>query len=397
MELKELAAKLEIEEYPEEFEAIYKSLNGDNTKFLDKEAFDKLEAEYKILDEYYDEVMAVAEELRADKELSLWASVVTEYSKVASREETGKIKFPKRDSAANDMMTIFPLLALAPMTIEFYKSHGFSTEEIHGIFNVFRISLRLFKAAKGRAGYGGYYSWTRLYVYGDIYDYTTFNFQFRKLDAPVMLIRNKESGEFSVIMTDGKYHSSGLVLGAAGSTEEEGSFEAEFSETDEAWVAHEAIGGYVCRELSTFKKSEWECIVTTGDEVLSLHIPRNVDFSAKAIDESIDVGIKMAKERFPERKPKIVFCNSWLLDPHLAELLGDESKIVAFGNRFMRYPFGAGNGRAGFGFVFLGYDENKLEELPEDTSLRRKLKAFWMNGGNTAFVPGFMTDRIIED
>lgn len=397
MELKELAAKLEIEEYPEKFEEIYKNLGGDNTKFFDKEAFDKLEAEYKILDEYYDEVMAVAEELRADPELSMWASVVTEFVKGATREDTAKMPFPKRDSSANDMMTIFPLLALAPMTIEFYKSHGFSTEEIHGIFNVYRISLRLFKVANGRAGYGGYYGWTRFYVYGDIYDYKTFNFQFKKLAAPVMLLRNRESGEFSVIMTEGQFHSSGLVLGAAGCEDEEGSFDAEFSETDEEWVAHEAVGGYVCRELSSFKKSEWECIVTPEDEVISLHIPRNVDFSAEAIDESIDVGLKMAKERFPEHKPKIVFCNSWLLDPQLAELLGDESKIVAYGNRFMRFPNGKGNGRAGFSFVFLGYDQEKLEELPEDTSLRRKLKAFWQNGGNIAFVPGFMTDRIIEN
>ncbi len=396
MELKELAAKLEIEEYPEEFEAIYKNLNGDNTKFFDKEAFDKLEAEYGILCEYYDEVMSVAEELQADTELSLWASIVTEYVKVASRDAAVKVKFPKKDSAANDMIPIFPLLALAPMTIEIYKNHGFSTEEIHGIFNVYRISLRLFKAASGRAGFGGYYGWTMNYVYGDIYDYKSFNFQFKKLGMPAKLLRNKESGEFSVIMTDGKYHSSGLVLGAAGSTDEDGSFDAEFSETDEVWVAHEAVGGYVCRELETFKKSEWECIVSSEDEVLSLHIPRNVDFSAEAIDESIDVGLKMARERFPERKPKIVFCNSWLLDPQLGELLGDESKIVAYGNRFMRFPYGQGNGRAGFGFVFLGCKEDNLDELPEDTSLRRKLKAFWMNGGNTAFVPGFMTDRIIK-
>jgi hypothetical protein len=105
----------------------------------------------------------------------------------------------------------------------------------------------------------------------------------------------------------------------------------------------------------------------------------------------------MAKERFPERKPKIVYCNSWLLDPQLGELLGDESKIVAFGNRFMRFPYGEGNGRAGFSFVFLGYKEDDLASLPEDTGLRRKLKAFYLDGGNTAFVPGFMTDRIIEN
>ena len=50
MQLKELATKLGIEEYPEEFEKIYKELDGNNTAFFNKAEFDKLEAEYGILE-----------------------------------------------------------------------------------------------------------------------------------------------------------------------------------------------------------------------------------------------------------------------------------------------------------------------------------------------------------
>ena len=57
---------------------------------------------------------------------------------------------------------------------------------------------------------------------------------------------------------------------------------------------------------------------------------------------------------------------------------------------FLRYPGGVSNGRGGFSFVFLGYEENA--DLPEDTSLRRKLKAHYLGGGNTYFVPGFIID-----
>ena len=396
MSLKELASRLEIEEYPEEFEKIYKELNGNNKAFFNKEEFDKLEAEYGILEQYYDSVVGLAQKLAEDKDLSLWVSMVAEFVKTMPKERFNDAKLPKSQSPGAEMMHIYPLLALAPTTVELYKNHGFSKEEIHGIFNVFRISLRLIEQATGKPGYSaGYCNWTRLYSYCEIYDYKTFNFQFKIMPYKVMLIRNKEDNEFAVIMTDGKFDKYGLIFDTE-SGDGEGSFEAEFSETEEAYVAHEALGGYVCSELRTFNKSEWECVVKEGDCVLSLHIPRNVDFSPEAIDDSLDNGIRIAKERFPEYNPKIVYCNSWLLDPQLSELQGEKSKIYGFANRFMRFPVAPLKGRAGFGFVFLGYSEDDLEALPEDTSLRRKLKDFYLKGGKMAFVPGFMVDRIIE-
>ncbi|MBE6645813.1 MAG: hypothetical protein E7612_10655 [Ruminococcaceae bacterium] len=396
MQLKELAEKLGMESYPEEFEKIYAELDGNNTAFFNKEEFDKLETEYGILEGYCDAVVSAAEKLKQDKDLSLWVSMVSKFVTSVPKERFSEAKLPKSESDGAEMMHIFPLLALAPTTIELYKNHGFSKEEIHGIFNVFRISLRLTEQATGKPGYSaGYYNWTRIYSHCEIFDYTSFNFQFKKMAFHGMLLKNKTSGEFAVIMTEGKFNKKGLLTDDEG-TDGEIAFTADFSETDEAYTAHEAVGGYVLPELKNFKKSEWECIVKEGDDILSLHIPRNVDFSAEAIDDSLDNGIRIAKERFPEYDPKIVFCCSWLLDPQLSELQGEKSKIYGFANRFMRFPAGVLNSRAGFGFVFLGYSEDNLEALPEDTSLRRKLKDFYLKGGKMAFVPGFMVDRIIK-
>jgi Mrp family chromosome partitioning ATPase len=41
--------------------------------------------------------------------------------------------------------------------------------------------------------------------------------------------------------------------------------------------------------------------------------------------------------------------------------------------------------------LILGYEEN--EDLPEDTSLRRKLKAHYLGGGYTYFCPGIICDE----
>ena len=129
MSLKELASRLEIEEYPEEFEKIYKELNGNNKAFFNKEEFDKLEAEYGILEQYYDSVIKAAEALAEDRDLSLWVSMVAEFVKTMPKERFNDAKLPKSQSPGAEMMHIYPLLALAPTTVELYKNHGFSKEE----------------------------------------------------------------------------------------------------------------------------------------------------------------------------------------------------------------------------------------------------------------------------
>ncbi len=394
MTLKELAKKLGVEEYPEEFEEIYNSLNGDNTLFFNKAEFDKYEEKYKVLDEYYDDVMSLAAEIEKDCELSLWGAVATRFALgTKTREELTRAKFPaKENSETYGMLPIFPLLALVPMTVGLYEARGFSVEEIHDNFNVFRIALRLTSVARRERGFA-YFGWSLHYVFCDIFNYKSFNFELRRHDFSYLL-RNKKDGRFAVIKTGGKYHANGYVYGSLG-CDEEGCFEAAFSETDEAFTAHEAVDGRISSEKKIFSKSEWECIVKPGDNVLSLHIPRNVDFAPEAIEESLDGGIKIAKERFSDYQPKIVFCNSWLLDIELSEMLGEQSRITSFANRFLRYQNERRTARGGFSFVFLGCDKLSDAELPEDTSLRRKMKAHYLAGKTVAFTSGFMTDRLL--
>ena len=192
------------------------------------------------------------------------------------------------------------------------------------------------------------------------------------------------------------YEAYGLItnkklLGDAGYTDEEGSFDCALVETDDEYIGYPAVNNVISSKKITVKKADYDGVLTKEDYVIGLHIPRNVDFSDEAIEASLRGAVPIIRERFPEWQPKMYFCSTWLNDPGLEALLGSESRIVKFGKRFLRYPGGAANGRGGYGFVFLGYEEN--EDLPEDTSLRRKLKAHYLNGGYTYFTPGIICDE----
>ena len=75
---------------------------------------------------------------------------------------------------------------------------------------------------------------------------------------------------------------------------------------------------------------------------------------------------------------RVVFCASWLLNPRLKHLLGEQSRIVQFGECFVKYPIqDAGVGVLNFVF---GKVPEDLTDLPENTSLHRKLKKLYLEG-----------------
>ena len=396
MSIKKIAESLGIAEYPEMFDEIYCEIEKSMPKSFDEAPLRALEESYGLFGEHYADVVEGARALFEDKELALWIAVICEHAKRVPKADSTNVPFPEKEGAAADMMRLFPLLALIPKTDELFTAHGFSHEEISGIMRVFQISLRLSKETIKRPGLTKtYYGWTRVYLFCEMFDYGSFNFQFRAFANKAVLLKNIKSGEFELLVTEGKYHKSGRFLGDAGFLDEDGAFDVTYEETDSAFIGYPAIDNVVSSEKKEYSKSQWALALKEGDDVISLHIPRNVDFSDEAIDKSIEEGVKIAKARFPEYNPKFVMCSSWLLDPGLEALLGESSRIVKFGKRFLRFsPQAASNGFGGFSFAFLGYDQNDLDSLPEDTSLRRKLKAHYKNGGYTYFYPGIIAKEI---
>ncbi len=395
MTLKELTGKLGIETYPEKFNEIYKNLDNLDFSFCDPKKINEFDEKYdNILKEYKDAVIDGAKALSENKELLTYCAVICKYLEECDDMKVARdVPFPSVDlGIATDMFRFFPLFSTVPAWTRRFEEHGFSHDEIKGIFRVFYISLNICKISSGKYCFTQpYFRWTLIYTYCEMFDFGSFNFQFKKISLPVVLLKNKKNGKHVLLMTEGEFHKSGRILGTIGFEDPEGSFSAEFCETDDAYVGHTACDSLVSSELSTFKKSEWECVFKSGDEVISVHIPRNIDLSLEAIYASYEGGMKLAAERFPEYSPKCLFCSSWIIDAQLEELLGDKSRIVGFGKTFLRFPNPTTVGRDGFSFVFLGHNGPE-SELPEDTSLRRKLKNLYLNGGYTYSSSGFVVE-----
>jgi len=111
-----------------------------------------------------------------------------------------------------------------------------------------------------------------------------------------------------------------------------------------------------------------------GDAALGIHIPESGPLTAEACEESLTQAQPFFARHFPETPTRLGICNSWLLDPQLADYLAPDSNIMRFQRRFTL----AGDGHDGdadvLRFVFHRIAPN-IDDLPQRTTLERAIVA----------------------
>ena len=200
-----------------------------------------------------------------------------------------------------------------------------------------------------------------------------------------------QKGEHIALAHDITLHRSGWALGSKNCTDEAGAWYAEVRENDAVWTGYPYDGaGFVQKTSVTLSKDEWRLALEYGDPVVSLHIPGEGRLDEASVDETLAETKNFLKTYFPDYAYKAFSCNSWLLDPQLATLVGPDSNIAKFGKRFA--PLTAkSDGNAVFRFVFLKPSAKSVDvaALPENTRLERALKAHYLAGKCIYEVKGY--------
>ena len=131
-----------------------------------------------------------------------------------------------------------------------------------------------------------------------------------------------------------------------------------------------------------------------GRSWIALHIPSDTKLTADRLNDSVARARRFLKEFFPEWAALPMQCHSWLMSPKLRELLPEKSHIVRFQNAFDIMQVEPESDGA-LGWVFnLSAEQLKhvrVETLPEDTTLRRGVKALMLAGGAVGVARGVLT------
>lgn len=133
---------------------------------------------------------------------------------------------------------------------------------------------------------------------------------------------------------------------------------------------------------------EYEMILHDEAPVLNIHIPSDATLDYDVLCESYEKATEFFATYFPEYATAKYMCKSWLLDPLFAKLLSPKSKLVAFGQAFLREEVEYGKTNY---VKWIFKNQNRiLEDYPEDTSLQRAVKAHLLAGGQVGEALGFL-------
>ncbi len=383
MNLVELASAVGITvKLPEKMLDYAENFRDDGSVACDVTIVDALQQEFDFFGEHYAQIKRVAGQINENKTLSAWVRVSAKYALEADFAAARCVPVPPTDGTETmDFLPLFMLLPQIPVSIADYRDRGFPEDELRDLLRGYLGSINIVRKQTGRPGVNQtYYNWLTHYTKAVLFK--AHGLQFEKYTMPLgaCWLKNKETGEMlpfvldAVFCGDGKHR-----LGSAGFEECDETFHALFEEDAENYYGYATRNCVVSSQRETFPKAMWECVARPGDECVNMHIPKGADISRENMTRACQKAMDILKNRYPECKARVIFCNSWLLDPTLSEILGENSKITSFQNSFTRYPTKDG-GASMFSFVFTRRPED-LRDLPEETSLQRKIKERYLNGG----------------
>jgi len=134
---------------------------------------------------------------------------------------------------------------------------------------------------------------------------------------------------------------------------------------------------------------EYEFVDGENREI-SMHIPSDADLKKESVLQSLNDFYCFRDTYFPEWKNVRMVCDSWMLAPALEELLSESSNVLSF-KRMFEIEHANEDAMWFMGFIYPGYgvvDEN----LPETTSLQRKMKKHLLEGKKVGVAKGYLKD-----
>ena len=384
----EFIEALGVTEMPALFGARFEETMAEYEKngvFYLQDAFlDELQSTYRIYRQKYDYVKAAAKRVRENEFLAQYSLLL--YHMQLDNNHNGEIylkKFPCSEAVAPadlEMAGHFSQLAFAEDVAAYHRAHGVPEDIIVDTLNdLYEEAILVCNDCLGRDGaHPRCFGWGQIYMNYRILRVGVLNFELRDHFTSAVTVFENGKKERIALANGKDIATNGQIAGSAGC--EETLFHAAVTETDEyyeGYAADPANAVYASTPVRLPKK-EWHVALQREDGILNVHIPSHVALTPENTDAAYARAWEALPKCYPEYAPKCFACFSWLLDPQLKQFLKPGSNLVAFQDKYHRFAMKSG-GTDVYSFLFKKPVE-KNEDLCEDTSLQRAVKAHYLNG-----------------
>ena len=377
--------------YSSEFDIYYKNGNAE----FNKHKNEILNFEHHGIFTYMNEkIREIRDALKMDEKNVLYCYFLASVLDSGDDMLIHRICRPKASEKSElfDTLPLFSLLSKVPEMKANLKKLGIPDTVIADTLNMFENQIQDFIDLNGHTGISSYVNWMMKFINCEIIRVGRFNLELYTYDLPYHILK---SGSEIRIMPDGiTFHKSGEILGSAGCTDSEGSFAADFFENDEFYEGRLIENGVCKNETVRLLKTEWSPLLNTGDKIINVHIPSGSSLNFEDNSKDFLYGAELFGKAFSPCN--VFYCESWLLNPHLKEIIGKETNITRFGDRFIKFPFESSGNDVFEYLYFLPADTNPYE-LPEKSSLQRAVKNHLLGGNHVLSYHGIFTADMLSD
>ena len=355
-------------------------------EWMTREYIRSLHDDYGLFPTYIDYILAVAEEVSKDASLCLLAKTLAHIlsTKKDFKDAFFEFELPKaregEESIGYDCFAILPIVANLRPTWDELASLGMPEEFITSSLVVIEwlMSGAIKEAGKPVFSEKHFRSYSAA-IYVKYFILNRLRFEVHpKADICARIFKNKD-GKLLILMDNTYLHKTGHILGSFGCCDKEGSYYADFVETDNFYEGYavDKVTHLTQNKRTILSKKEWEPVLAPGDDVIKVHIPMGEKLRRKECEESYKFAKTILPRCFPEYDFKGFLTGCWMLSPELKDILSSESNIISFQNEYEVFPLKS-NAEDAFVYVFgiNGVPSDKIEvmALPEKNSLMRGIK-----------------------
>lgn len=393
--ISDLMNSLGCTHWPERWEELYDSVmdqfDTQGCVYTDPAFYDRLGERYNVLKTYRADYQLAAAEIGKDENLSrlllLLCTVVKDRTHALTELPAFSMPIAPDGGRAiqYDMLPALMMCAAYDHTYELLTSRKFPQAHIDYGMNRFDPMISTFKERNNNAPGAKDWVWYHrtavdalLYKTGRLEIEVNMTFT----EKAIVFEDSQCAGQTVAMAAGGLYHRSGHMLGSKYYEDETGAYEATIAETEEGWTGYLfEENGLLSPEKTVLEKSRWRKCLEPGDPVVALHIPPGGGLTPEKVEAAFAEAVTFLAEYFPEFQYKGFRCTSWILDPKLIDLLGEDSNLAQFIKRFHLMCMKSA-GTDALNYVFLHPDPASavIGDLPEETSLQRKLKALYLSG-----------------
>lgn len=195
------------------------------------------------------------------------------------------------------------------------------------------------------------------------------------------MYRNKATNRVRALRHSGEeFRRDGQINGVNEVFDNEGAYISRWKESKKSITANPVNPmGFVEREEITLSKSQWKEVLSTGDNLLAVHVPSGEGYNPKRLHNSMSMALAFFDRYFPELHIKGFWSESWLYDPRLSLILGEKSSnIIKVQRQMYLYPVKEGDGM--LRYEVFGDWRADPEQLELKTFLQKAAAAYMRTG-----------------